>query len=72
MSTVKSRKDSLVDFITHFSKEDQQIKFFSNLKWHNVFLVINVIVMIMTWLKEKMLRVDIYLFARNVDINFLY
>ena len=33
MSTVKPRKDSLVDFIERFSQKDQQIHFFLNLKW---------------------------------------
>ena len=28
MSTVKPRKDSLVDFIERFSQEDKQINFF--------------------------------------------
>ncbi|SDW76029.1 Transposase zinc-ribbon domain-containing protein [Kandleria vitulina] len=37
MSTVKPRKDSLVDFIERFSKEDKQINFFLNLKWPNGF-----------------------------------
>lgn len=37
MSTVKPRKDSLVDFIKRFSQEDQQINFFLNLKWPNGF-----------------------------------
>ena len=37
MSTVKPRKDSLVDFIEGFSQEDKQINFFLNLKGPNVF-----------------------------------
>lgn len=32
MSTVKPRKNSLIDFINQFGLEDQQINFFVNLK----------------------------------------
>ena len=70
MSTIKTRKISLINFIFQFGSEDQQINFFVNLKWSIGFLVI--IAMIIIYSKEIMSKVDISLFVKVVDIKILY